>query len=43
MDVINAYFRSSPDYATFKYDLSQSKPLSLSLPLLPSLGVRGEF
>lgn len=43
MDVINAYNRESPDYATYKYDLSQTKPLSLSLPILPSLGARGEF
>jgi TonB family protein len=43
LDVINTYFRSSPDFMTFKYDLSQTKALSLSLPLLPSFGIRGEF
>jgi hypothetical protein len=43
MDVINAYFHNSPDYAVPKYDYSGVKALSLSLPLLPSLGVRGEF
>jgi len=43
MDVINAYFHSSPDYAVPNYDYSGYKNLSLSLPLLPSLGLRGEF
>jgi TonB family protein len=43
MDVINAYFHNSPDYAVRNYDYSGVKTLSLSLPLLPSLGVRGEF
>jgi hypothetical protein len=43
MDVINAYFHNSPDYAVHNYDYSGVKTLSLSLPLLPSLGVRGEF
>lgn len=43
LDVINAYFHNSPDYAVPNYDYSAVKPLSLSLPLLPSIGVRGEF
>ena len=43
MDVINAYFHNSQDYAIPNYDFSGVKPLSLSLPLLPSVGVRGEF
>jgi TonB family protein len=43
MDVINAYFHNSEDYAIPKYDYSGVKTLSLSLPLLPSFGVRGEF
>ena len=43
MDLINAYFHTSPDYAIPNYDLSGVKPLSLSLPLLPSLGIRGEL
>lgn len=43
MDVINAYFHNSPDYAVRNFDYSGVKTLSLSLPLLPSLGVRGEF
>lgn len=43
IDVINTYFHNSPDYAVAKYDLSATKPLSLSLPLLPSIGVRGEL
>ncbi|HEY5955601.1 MAG TPA: TonB-dependent receptor, partial [Polyangiaceae bacterium] len=43
IDVINAYFHNSPDYAVPKYDRSGVKALSLSLPLLPSLGIRGEL
>ena len=43
LDVINAYYHSSPDYEVHNFDYSGVKPLSLSLPLLPSLGVRGEF
>jgi outer membrane receptor protein involved in Fe transport len=43
MDVINAYYHNSEDYAVPKYDYSGVKALSLSLPLLPSIGVRGEF
>jgi outer membrane receptor protein involved in Fe transport len=43
MDVINAYFHNSEDYAIPNYDYSGVKALSLSLPLLPSIGVRGEF
>jgi outer membrane receptor protein involved in Fe transport len=43
MDVINAYFHNSPDYVRRNYDYSGVKTGSLSLPLLPSLGVRGEF
>ena len=43
MDVINAYFHNSPDYAVPNYDYSGFKNLSLSLPILPSVGLRGEF
>jgi hypothetical protein len=43
MDLINAYFHTSPDLAIPKYDYSGVKGLSLSLPLLPSLGIRGEL
>jgi TonB family protein len=43
MDLINAYFHTSPDFAVPKYDYSAVKGLSLSLPLLPSLGIRGEL
>jgi TonB family protein len=43
LDLINAYNRWSPDYAVPKYDLSGFKPLSFSLPILPSIGVRAEL
>ena len=43
VDVINAYFHNSPDYAIVNYDYSGVKTLSLSLPLIPSFGLRGEF
>ena len=43
MDVINVYFHNSADYAIPNYDYSGYKALSLSLPFLPSIGVRGEF
>ena len=43
LDVINAYFHNSPDYAVPNYDFSGVKNLSLSLPILPSFGLRGEF
>jgi len=43
LDVINAYFHNSPDYAVPNYDYSGVKTLSLSLPILPSFGLRGEF
>lgn len=43
LDLINAYFHSSPDEAVSKYDLSGVSSQSLSLPLIPSFGVRGEL
>jgi len=43
IDILNAYGRYSPDKAVENYDYSGVKPLSRSLPLLPSIGVRGEI
>lgn len=43
IDVFNVYNRLSPDKAIAKYDYSATKPLSRSLPLLPSFGIRGEI
>ncbi len=43
LDLINAYFHNSPDLVVPKYDLSGYKPLSKGLPILPSIGVRGEL
>ncbi|HEY5956581.1 MAG TPA: hypothetical protein VIV60_08515, partial [Polyangiaceae bacterium] len=43
IDVFNVYNYHSPDKAIAKYDYSATKPLSRSLPLLPSIGLRGEI
>jgi hypothetical protein len=43
LDILNAYGHSSPDKAVENYDYSGVKPLSRSLPLLPSIGIRGEI
>lgn len=43
IDVFNVYNRLSPDKAVAKYDYSGTKPLSRGLPLLPSVGIRGEI
>jgi TonB family protein len=43
LDLINTYFHTSPDFPVPKYDYSGVKGQSLSLPLLPSIGVRGEL
>jgi TonB family protein len=43
IDVLNAYGHYSPDKAVENYDYSGAKPLSRSLPLLPSIGLRGEI
>ncbi len=42
-DIINTYFHYSPDKAVENYDFSGVKSLSRSMPLLPSIGVRGEI
>jgi TonB family protein len=43
LDLINAYNRKNPDLIQYNYDFSASKPQSASLPIIPSLGLRGEF
>jgi hypothetical protein len=43
LDLINAYNRSNPDFIEYNYDKTQKRPVSGSLPIVPSLGVRGEF
>ncbi len=43
LDLINAYNRTNPDALSYNYDYSRSRVQSQSLPIVPSLGVRGEF
>lgn len=43
LDLINAYNRTNPDAISYNFDYSKSRTQSLSLPIVPSLGVRGEF
>jgi len=43
LDLINAYNRKNPDFLQSNYDYSQSQAQSASLPIIPSLGVRGEL
>jgi len=43
LDLINAYNRTNPDFMGYNFDYSQSRPETGSLPIVPSLGVRGEF
>jgi TonB family protein len=43
LDLINAYNRTNPDSLSYNFDYSRSRVQSQSLPIVPSLGVRGEF
>jgi hypothetical protein len=43
LDLINAYNRSNPDFVAYNYDYSRSRTQSASLPIVPSIGIRGEF
>jgi TonB family protein len=43
LDLINAYNRINPDPPEYNFDFSQSREQSGNLPIVPSLGVRGEF
>jgi len=42
LDVQNAYNRANPEDLTYNYNYSQSQ-VQAFLPIIPSLGVRGEF
>lgn len=42
LDVQNAYNRQNPEGLMFNYDFSQSQTVA-GLPIIPSLGLRGEF
>ena len=42
LDVQNAYNRANPEGLTSNYNFSQSR-VQAFLPIIPSLGVRGEF
>lgn len=43
LDLINAYNRTNPDFMDYNYDKTERRPVSGSLPIVPSLGIRGEF
>jgi outer membrane receptor protein involved in Fe transport len=43
LDLINAYNRKNPDFIQYNYDFSESRAQTGSLPIVPSLGMRGEF
>lgn len=43
LDLINAYNRENPDFIGYNYDYTKSRPQTASLPIVPSLGLRGEF
>ena len=43
LDLINAYNRKNPDFIQYSYDFSSSRAQTASLPIIPSLGLRGEF
>jgi hypothetical protein len=43
LDLINAYNRTNPDFIDYNYDYTKSQAGSASLPIVPSLGVRGKF
>ena len=43
LDLINAYNRKNPDFIQYRYDYQQSQGQTGSLPIVPSLGLRGEF
>jgi hypothetical protein len=42
-DVINVYNRVNPDFIAYNFDYTRSRPQTGSLPIVPSLGIRGEF
>lgn len=42
LDVSNVYNRGNPEAINYNFDFSESVPLT-GLPIIPSLGIRGEF
>jgi hypothetical protein len=40
---VNVYNRANPDYVAYNHDFTRRQYYSASLPIVPSLGVRGEF
>jgi TonB family protein len=42
-DVINVYNRVNPDFIAYNFDYTRSRPQTGSLPIVPSIGIRGEF
>jgi TonB family protein len=43
LDLINAYNHTAEDAPAYSFDFSQAGTTSQSLPIVPSLGIRGEF
>jgi TonB family protein len=43
LDIINVYNRVNPDFISYNFDFTQSRPQTGSLPFVPSVGIRGEF
>lgn len=43
LDLINAYNRENADIPAYNFDYSAFRPQTASLPIVPSLGIRGEF
>lgn len=43
LDLINAYNHTNPDFIDYNYDFTESQAQTGSLPIVPSLGMRGEF
>jgi TonB family protein len=43
LDLINSYNHIAQDSPDYSFDFSQMGTASLSLPIVPSLGIRGEF
>jgi outer membrane receptor protein involved in Fe transport len=42
LDVSNVYNRGNPETIEYNFDYSESQPVS-GLPIIPSIGIRGEF
>jgi len=42
IDIINVYNATNQEGVTYNYDFTQTMPIP-SLPIIPSLGFRGDF